>query len=35
MAGIIGGIVVLVLLGAADPVRSVWDLREERAPARG
>jgi DHA2 family methylenomycin A resistance protein-like MFS transporter len=33
IAGAIGGIVIFLLLGRGDPVRSVWDLREERAAA--
>ena len=28
--GIVGGILVFAALGRHDPVRTVWDLREER-----
>ncbi len=36
VVGVIGGILVFVLLGPEDPVRTVWDLRDERtATTRG
>jgi DHA2 family methylenomycin A resistance protein-like MFS transporter len=28
--GLVGGVAILLLLGGQDPVRSVWDLRDER-----
>jgi len=31
VVGVIGGIAVFLLLGSRDPIRTVWDLREERA----
>jgi hypothetical protein len=31
--GVIGGTIVFVLLGPHDPVRTVWDLRDERGSA--
>ena len=30
IVGVIGGVAVLILLGSLDPVRTVWDLRDER-----
>ena len=33
IVGVIGGVVVLVLLGGLDPVRTMWDLRDEREAA--
>ncbi|MEI8334587.1 MAG: hypothetical protein WCH74_12175 [Chloroflexota bacterium] len=31
VVGVVGGILVFALLGPDDPVRTVWDLRDERA----
>lgn len=33
LVGVIGAVVVFLLQGRQDPVKSVWDLRDERAPA--
>ena len=33
IVGVLGGVVVLVLLGGLDPVRTMWDLRDEREAA--
>jgi DHA2 family multidrug resistance protein-like MFS transporter len=35
IVGVIGGVGVFLLLGPDDPVRTVWDLRDERAAASG
>jgi hypothetical protein len=32
IVGIVGAIVVFLLQGRQDPVKSVWDLRDERVP---
>lgn len=33
LVGVVGAIAIFLLLGRQDPVKSVWDLRDERVPA--